>query len=130
MLSMLLLLAAAPQAAEAPAQSLRPATTQEMIDAGVIPPPPPPGREALMRVLGDAGVGCGSDVRRADDPRAGNGLMWRGGGEPVGLYRLLDRRVNDCPAPIIVNYRVPGSNAIGREAGRSDEAAPVIVRRP
>jgi len=49
--------------------------------------------------------------------------MWREGGQAVGLYRLLDRYVDGCPAPIIVNYRVPGSNAIGREAsapGRGD----------
>ncbi len=35
----------------------------------------------------------------------------------VALYRLLERRIEGCPAPIIVNYRVPGSNAIGRELG-------------
>ena len=118
MLSMLLLLAAAPQSMIPP-----------------MPPAPPPPAQAdnaaRMPVLSDTGYGCASDLRRTNDPtRPGGGLMWREGGEAVGLYRLLDRRVNGCPAPIIVNYRVPGSNALGREVGRAPEAAPVIVRRP
>lgn len=126
MLSILLLLAAAPQAA--PAQTLRPATVDQMIAAGVLPPmPAAPANAARMPVLGDSGVGCRSDIRRADDPTAGNGLMWREGGEAVGLYRLLDRRVNGCPDPIVVNYRVPGSNALGREAGRDPGPQPSLT---
>jgi hypothetical protein len=35
------------------------------------------------------------------------------------MYLLLERRVRGCPAPIVVMERVPGSNAIGREMGRS-----------
>ena len=128
MLSILLLLAAAPQSAEAPAQTLRPATVQEMIDAGVLPPmPAAPANAARMPVLGDGGFGCRSEVRQASDPTAGNGLMWREGGEAVGLYRLLDRRVNGCPDPIVVNYRVPGSNALGREAGRDPGPQPSLT---
>ena len=133
MLSMLLLLATAPQAAEAPAQTLRPATIEEMVGAGVIPPSPPAtGQEnaARMRVLSDTGFGCESDVRQANDLTAGNTLLWREGGQSVGLYRLLDRRVDGCPDPIVVNYRVPGSNAVGREVGHGTAPAPVIVRRP
>ncbi len=112
MLSMLLLLTAAPQSAEGPAPSLRPGTIQEMI----LPELPARENAARMPVLSDTGFGCDSDVRLATYPNAGNSLLWRDGGDPVGLYRLLDRRVNGCPEPIVVNYRVPGSNAIGREA--------------
>ena len=119
MLSMLLLLTAASQSAEVPAPSLRPATIQEMI----VPELPARENAARMPVLSDTGFGCGNDVRLATYPNVGNSLLWRDGGDPVGLYRLLDRRVNGCPEPIVVNYRVPGSNAIGREAvapGRGD----------
>lgn len=119
MLSMLLLLTAAPQSAEGPAPSLRPATIQEMI----VPELAARETAARLPVLSDTGFGCDSDVRLVTYPNAGNSLLWRDGGDPVGLYRLLDRRVNGCPEPIVVNYRVPGSNAIGREAvppGRGD----------
>ncbi|MFC5343904.1 hypothetical protein ACETK8_00565 [Brevundimonas staleyi] len=110
MLSILLLLAAAPQT--------------------VIPsaPPPPPAPSASMRVLGDSGFGCASEIRQAGDPTVGGSLMWRDGDARVAHYRLLDRRVNGCPAPVIVNYRVPGSDAIGREARRTP-AAPVTTPR-
>lgn len=109
MLSMLLLLAAAPQAAT---------------------PPPAPQAEATMRVFGQTPAGCSPGMIAANDPTSpGNGLLWRDGGEAVGLYRLLDRRVDGCPAPIVVNYRVPGSNAVGREVGRSSEPSSVIIRR-
>lgn len=134
MLSMLLLLASAPQTAPAPAHGLRPATIQEMIDAGAVVEPSPSGGDAAnMPVLGGAGPFCASVVTRAADPDPGNGLMWREDGEPVGLYRLLDRRVDGCPDPIIVNYRVPGSNAVGRELRRTPAplplTSPVIVPR-
>lgn len=97
MLSMLLLLAIAPQA-EAPL-------------------PPPPGRQG-MPMLSDGGLPCETRATRAADLSVTGDLMWRERGQAVGLYRLLDRRVNGCPAPIIVNYRVPGSDALGREMGR------------
>lgn len=114
MLSMLLLLAAAPQA------------TIPAMPPQLMPPVPSQGGPT-MRVFGETSPGCLSSVMRAADPTSpGGGLMWREGGEAVGLYRLLDRRVNGCPAPIIVNYRVPGSNAVGREAS----PAPGTVRRP
>ncbi|AQR60634.1 hypothetical protein BZG35_02450 [Brevundimonas sp. LM2] len=116
MLSMLLLLTAAPQSAI-------PAMPQRLI-----PPASPPS--ASMRVLGQASPICPSEFRRASDAAApGAGLMWREGNEAVGLYKLLDRRVDGCPAPIVVNYRVPGSSALGREMGRETPAAPVIVPR-
>ena len=117
MLSILLLLASAPQSAvpAMPAQPGRPAE---------------PGATAMTRVYTGA-PGCASGVIQANDPTApGAGLLWREGGDAVGLYRLLDRRVNGCPDPIIVNYRAPGSNAVGREAGRAPAPSPVIVRRP
>ena len=113
MLSILLLLAAAPQ-------SVIPAAP---------PPPPSAPRAAGMRVLGDSGFGCESEVRRAADPTVGGNLMWREGDAPVAHYLLLDRRVNGCPAPIIVNYLVPGSNAVGREAGRAPAASVIPPRR-
>lgn len=113
MLSMLLLLAAAPQAETPP---LRPATIAELAAAGASLPIIP--RAAGMPVLGDGGVQCDNRPQRAADPGVRGSLMWRETGQAVGLYRLLDRRVNGCPAPIIVNYRVPGSDAIGRELGR------------
>lgn len=105
MLSMLLLLAA-PQSA--------------------IPlmPPAPPAPQASMRVLGQPGPGCASLAMPVNRPvPPSNGLLWHEGQEPVGHYLLLERRVNGCSAPVVVNYRVPGSNAIGREAvapGRGD----------
>ena len=101
MLSMLLLLVAAPQS----------------VGPAMPPAPPSAPRGVAMPVLGDGGYGCESDVRRAADPMARGALMWREGDAPVAHYRLLDRRVNGCPAPVIVNYRVPGSNALGREVG-------------
>ena len=118
MLSMLLLLAAAPQSV-IPAMPPRP-----------IPTVPSQGGPRTP-VLGLTPPGCQSPVLRASDPTApGGGLMWREGGQAVGLYRLLDRYVDGCPAPIIVNYRVPGSNAVGREAGRESAPVPVTVRVP
>lgn len=112
MLSMLVLLAAAPQSA-----------------IPVMPPhlmPPAPSQDAArMPVLGQTSPGCPSELQQASDPTASSSdLMWREGGEAVGLYLLLDRRVNGCPAPIVSNYRVPGSNALGREMGRTPEPLP------
>lgn len=116
MLSMLLLLAAAPQAETPAAPALMPATIAELAAAGA--PLPPVPRAAGMPVIGDGGPSCDNRPQRAADPGVGRHLMWRENGQAVGLYRLLDRRVNGCPAPIIVNYRVPGSDALGREMGR------------
>ncbi|WP_428151423.1 hypothetical protein [Brevundimonas sp.] len=111
MLSMLLLLAASPQSAIPP-----------------MPPAPIPGEQGTMRVLGQPEPGCASLAMPANDPNAGNSLLWREGQDTVGHYLLLDRRVNGCPAPIVVNYRVPGSNAVGREAGRAPAPSSVIIR--
>ena len=111
MLSMLLLLAAAPQSAIPPM------------------PPAPPAPQASMRVLGQPGPGCPSLATTANDPNAGDTLLWREGQDPVGHYLLLERRVNGCSVPLVVNYRVPGSDAVGREAGRAPAPSSVIVPR-
>lgn len=105
MLSMLLLLVVAPQS--------------------VIPtaPAPPPSSPATA-VLGDSGPACRSEVRRVEDSTVAGRLMWRDGDAPVAHYRLLDRRVNGCPDPIVVSYRIPGSNAVSREIGRTPEPLP------
>ena len=110
MLSILLLLAAAPQS--------------------VIPsmPPPAPTPPAATPVLGQPPAGRAPATQRASDPTARNGLMWREGQDPVGHYLLLDRYVAGCPDPIVVRYRVPGSDAVGREIGRAP-VAPVITPR-
>jgi hypothetical protein len=112
MLSMLLLLAAAPQSAIPP-----------------MPPAPVPGGRGTMRVFGQSPVGCASLAMPANDPNAGNTLLWREGQDPVGHYLLLERRVNGCSVPIVVNYRVPGSNALGREVGRAPVPSSAVVRR-
>ena len=112
MLSMLLLLAAAPQSANPP-----------------MPPAPVPGAQGGMRVLGQPGPGCASLAMPANDLDGGGSLLWREGQDRVGHYLLLDRRVNGCPAPVIVNYRVPGSNAVGREVGRSPAPPSTVVPR-
>lgn len=111
MLSMLLLLSASQADAPLP----RPATITEPAAAWAIPILP---GAAGMTALGDGGPTCDNRPQRAADPGVRDRPMGRDGDEAVGLYRLLDRRVNGCPAPIVVNYRVPGSDAIGREMGR------------
>lgn len=119
MLSILLLFAAGPQPAEAPAQSLRPATIQEMIDAGAIPPPPATGQNSVqMPVLGQFRLGCAPAATPVAETNPGNGLLWREGQDRVGHYLLLDRYVDGCPDPVYARYSVPGSNAVGREATR------------
>ena len=126
MLSMLLLLAVAPQAADPLTPYAGVVINGETVRQGL-----PPAREFRSGVIGMTPAHCRNDLTLTVDPTApGNGLMWREGGEAVGLYRLLDRRVDGCPDPIVVNYRVPGSNAVGREAGRAPAPSPVIVRRP
>lgn len=112
MLSMLLLLAAPPQSAIPP-----------------MPPAPAPQARGTMRVLGQPGPGCASLAMPANDPNASNTLLWREGQDPVGHYLLLERRVNGCSVPVVVNYRVPGSNAVGREVGHAPTPS-VVVPRP
>lgn len=130
MLSMLLLLAAAPQAVEASRPTLRPATILEMVEAGVVPPMPSPGggNNVNMPVLGQPPAGCTMASTPAVDPNPGNGLLWREGQDRVGHYLLLDRYVGGCPDPMYARYSVPGSNAVGREAMRSTAPATVIIR--
>ena len=116
MLSILLLLAAAPQA------------QSPVIVAAPMHQPAPPTN---MPVLGGVLPGCSDRPTPVDDPiTPGAGLMWRETGEPVALYRLLERRIDGCPAPVIVNYRVPGSNAVGRELGRAAAPGPLAPPRP
>ena len=122
MLSILFLLATAPQSAI-------PVMPRE-----VMPPLPTQGGQRTP-VVGLTPPGCRPDMMRTNDPMApGGDLMWREGGEAVGHHLLLDRWVDGCPAPIIVNWRVPGSNALGREMDRTPAPlppyAPVAVRIP
>ena len=108
MLSLMILLAAAPQSA-----------TPERPWVQMPVPEPRSGTE--MPVLGQSVIGCPPERTTVNDPiRPGGGLTWRQGDQPVGHYLLLERRVDGCPAPIIVNFRVPGSNAVGRELRPSD----------
>ena len=113
MLSILLLLAAAPQ-------SVIPQ----------MPPAPVPGGQGRMRVLGQPGPDCASLAMPVNDMDGGGSLLWREGQDRVGHYLLLDRYVDGCPDPVYARYRVPGSNAVGREVGRAPAPSPVIVRRP
>ena len=114
MLSILFLLAAAPQA------------QSPFVVAPMRQPAPPTN----MPVSGGVLPGCSDRPTLVDDPiTPGAGLMWRETGEPVALYRLLERRIDGCPAPVIVNYRVPGSNAVGRELGRA-APGPLAPPRP
>ena len=115
MLSILLLLATAPQS-----------TIPAMSPA----PSPVPGGQGRMRVLGQSGSGCASLSMPANDPNAGNGLLWREGEHRVGHYLLLDSYVGGCPDPMYARYSVPDSNAVGREVGRGPAPSPVIIRRP
>jgi hypothetical protein len=118
MLSILMVLAAVPQTTIA----VRP----DHLDL-----PARPQGGATMPVLGSPPPGCESTVTRVTDPTAPGGtLMWRERGQAVGLYRLLDRYVDGCSAPIVVNYRVPGSNALGRETGRDPGPLPRVTPRP
>ncbi len=97
MLSILVLLAAGPQSAIL-----------------ATPQAPSADSRAAPRVLPPD---CAPRPTPIDTPVAtGRGLMWRDGDQPVGHHLLLERRVNGCPAPIVVNYRTPGSIAVGREA--------------
>ena len=90
-------------------------------DAAEARPPVVAGRgdpTAAMRTIGLTTPRCRDQVTATAYPTTpGGGLMWRDGDDPVRLYRLLDRRVNGCSAPIVVNDRGPGSNAVGRGAG-------------
>lgn len=82
------------------------------------PAPPEPGAPpASLRTYGLSTPQCRDRLTRTADPvTPGGGLMWREGDQPVRMYRLLERRVNGCSAPIVVMDRVPGSRALGREA--------------
>ncbi|MGV3577842.1 hypothetical protein [Brevundimonas sp.] len=107
MLSILLLLASGPQTAMTP-----------------IPEDPlHPRPQALMRQFSTIQPNCDEQrLRRAQDQ--GGSAVWRNDGPPVAHYLLLDRYSRGCPDPIIVNYAVPGSNAIGRELGRTPQPLP------
>ena len=83
-----------------------------------------------MPVLGQPGPGCASLAMPANDLDGGGSLLWREGQDRVGHYLLLDRYVGGCPQPFIVNYRVPGSNAVGREVGRAPASSSAAVPRP
>jgi hypothetical protein len=107
MLSMLLLLAAVPQAV---IPDLPPGLALPPAMADRTSPP------ASMPVIGRPSPMCEARPTSVVGPRAlQDGARMLSTSGDVGLYRLLDRYVNGCPEPIIVNDRVPGSNAVGRE---------------
>ncbi len=90
------------------------------LQSAPVPERPRGEPNAIGRNLWSPPSGCDGLLSRAAEPiRPGGGLAWREGDEPVGMYLLLERRVRGCPAPIVVMERVPGSNAFGREMGRS-----------
>ncbi len=84
-----------------------------------------------MPMIGLTQSACESSVLRTNDPIVpGQDLRWRDGSPRVGLYRLLDRYIDGCPAPIIVNYRIGGANAVGRESGRDPAPLQRLTPRP
>jgi len=121
MLSMLLFLAVAPQAATPPPYP-SPFNGQVLIA---------PSYRSTPGVMGVTPEHCRSRPTYANEPIVpGANLRWRNGSPRVALYRLLDRYVDGCPAPIIVNYRIGGSNAVGREFGRDPAPLPGFSPRP
>lgn len=71
-----------------------------------------------MPTLGRDDALCPPPIVRADQPvSATDDLAFRSDGEAVGHYLLLERRVNGCSRPLVVNHRIRGSNALGRELG-------------
>lgn len=88
-------------------------------------PPEPQGRSfatpgapsATTPTLGRAPPHCDNPVLRARDPVAAMGRLGVARGGDVGHYLLLERSIDGCPAPLPVNRRVPGSNAVGRVFG-------------
>lgn len=127
MLSILLLLAAEPQA-ETAQPSLPLPTVQQLIDVGALPAP---FGSTVPGVIGLTPEHCRNPVTQANEPTVpGANLRWRDGSPRVALYRLLDRYVGGCPAPIIVNYRIGGSHAVGREFGRDPAPLPGSSPRP
>ena len=95
-----------------------------------IPPAPPSAPQGTLRVFGQPEPGCASVAIPASDPTARNDLLWREGQDRVGHYLLLDRYVNGCPEPIVVNDRVTGSNAVGREVYRMPAPLPSYTPPP
>ena len=93
MIALILLLASEPQMAM-PAQPSPPGSR-------LIDPTPQSCREMAVRTQGPTSTGPLGVSRPGD----------------VSHYLLLDRWIDGCPAPIVVNQRVPGSNAVIRQPG-------------
>jgi hypothetical protein len=73
---------------------------------------------ASIPTLGRQPPHCEQAVVQVNRPAApSTDLAFRSDGEAVAHYLLLERRVNGCSRPLIVNHRIPGSNAVGRELG-------------
>ncbi len=88
-----------------------------------VPPPGfrPPVPEA--RLIDPTPEGCRNPALRTQVP-TGFGPLGVGRAEDVSHYLLLERRIDGCPVPIIVNQRVPGSNAVGRQLGLDPPPGP------
>ncbi len=125
MLSLVLLIAVGPQA-EVPTS----AREQSVIAQPSSPDLSTGEGSVSMPTLSDRSPLCDLQTTPINDIAASGSLMWRGADQSVGLYRLLDRRIGGCPAPLLVSDRVPGSNAVGREAGRGGPSQSVMVVRP
>ena len=105
------------------------AATQQAAPSMITPAPSPPPGAGAMPLLGQT-PGWVTLPQLANEPTTGGDLMWRDAGQAVGHYLLLDRYVGGCPEPIIVNYRVPGSNAVGREVARQPRPTAPAPRAP
>lgn len=87
----------------------------------VVPPPifRPPVPDA--RLINPASDRCQDQAVRTRGPVTA-GALGLSRSDDVSHYLLLDRWVDGCPAPIVVNQRVPGSNAVIRQPGVTPDA--------
>jgi len=67
---------------------------------------------------------CESLLRRVS-PGSLAAPLGRAGEERVRMYRLLDRRIDGCPAPLVVSHDLPEANA-----ARGRNLAEGRIRRP
>jgi hypothetical protein len=77
-----------------------------------IPVPSPPG----SRLIDPTPQSCRDLAVRTQGPTSTGPLGVSRPGD-VSHYLLLDRWIDGCPAPIVVNRRVPGSDAVIRQPG-------------
>lgn len=88
------------------------------------PPPSPPA----SRLIDPTPLSCRDEALRTQGPSSVGPLGVSRPGD-VSHYLLLDRWVDGCPAPLIVNQRVPGSNAVIRQPGVTPDVSRPL-RRP